>query len=308
MNNACASISTPIAIAYDTFCSDGLVHTLDEPDCTAIFTNTDLLSTLRQVVARTPKLKFVFYDGVGDASSLKIIKHARSDIQVLHINVLRAAGRSQNTIHIEAMAQQRHPKSDTLACIMYTSGTSGKPKGVMITHGNLVASLASVNLIFGPHISAGDVYLAYLPLADVSEYVVELCALYAGITIGYGLSKTLTDAGVKNCKSDLAALRPHIMCGSASVWEELRKGIVGNLNASGAMKRTIFNVAMEARRKGVPVLGGLGENMVLSKVRETTGGRLKFLLNGGGPVCKETQDFLSVVIAPMVEGACGRKC
>ncbi|KDR82130.1 hypothetical protein GALMADRAFT_240655 [Galerina marginata CBS 339.88] len=304
MSHACASISTAIATAYDTLGLDGLAHSLNEPECVAVFTNADLLPTLSRVLPRTPTLIWIFYDGVPDQNVLEDMKSKRSDLQLMHLDQLRTSGRlqSDNDAQFIITLEARKPTPDTLACIMYTSGSTGAPKGVCITHGNLVASISSVTIVFGPHVPAGDVYLAYLPLAHVLEFIVELCALFVGVTSGYARPKTLTDAGVKGCRGDLIELKPQIMFGVPSVWETIRKGIVGKLNAGGPLKKALFYGALAAKKNGTPVLAGLGEAVVLSKVREVTGGKLKFAMTGGAAISKETQEFLSIALVPMMQG------
>ncbi|KAF8153442.1 long-chain-fatty-acid-CoA-ligase [Crassisporium funariophilum] len=302
VSHACASISTVIATAYDTLGEEGLTHSLNEPGCVAIFTNADLLSSLSNVLPQVPKLKWVLYDGTPHRSLLEEMKQRNTVIQLIHIDELRASGRIQPDERLLSLLKDRNPTPDTLACIMYTSGSTGNPKGVCITHGNLIASIASVSLIYGPYVPTGHIYLAYLPLAHVMEYIVELCAIFVGVTSGYARPKTLTDAGVKGCRGDLVELRPHIMFGVPSVWEAIRKGIVGKLNAGGTLKKALFYGALEAKRRGTPALAGIGERVVLSKVREATGGRLTFAMNGGAPIGKETQEFLSLAIMPMLQG------
>jgi len=85
---------------------------------------------------------------------------------------------------------------DDLACVMYTRGTTGTPKGVMLTHSSLVTSVAAVVLRVGHHMSPNDSYLAFLPLAHILECVVELTRLFIGVTAGYGTIRTLSDASV----------------------------------------------------------------------------------------------------------------
>ncbi|PPQ88125.1 hypothetical protein CVT25_004881 [Psilocybe cyanescens] len=303
VSHGCASISTAIATAYDTLGADGLTHSLNEPDCVAIFTNSDLLPTLARVVPNTPKLRVVLYDGTPSTAVLDGMRATRPDLQFMHLDELRKLGENDQSGPLPStLLEERRPSSETLACIMYTSGSTGAPKGVCITHGNLVASISSVTIVFGPNVPAGDIYLAYLPLAHVLEYIVELCALFVGVTSGYARPKTLTDAGVRGCRGDLIALKPQIMFGVPSVWETIRKGVVGKLNEGGALKKALFYGALEARRRGTPVLSGLGERIVLSKVREATGGKLKFAMNGGAAISKDTQEFLSVAIMPMMQG------
>ncbi|KAG6808209.1 hypothetical protein H0H92_005030 [Tricholoma furcatifolium] len=298
MAHACSSISTTIATAYDTLGEAGLKYSLNEPECVGIFTNADLLKTVSKVLPETPTVKFVFFDGEPSAGILVSIRNTRSDIQAISISSLIERGKISST----PIPESRRPTKTTVACIMYTSGSTGTPKGVCITHGNLIASVASVVTVFGHHLPAGSTYIAYLPLAHVLEYIVELCALYTGITSGYARPKTLTDASVRGCRGDLAALRPNIMFGVPAVWETIRKGILSKVAEGGWMKQKAFQAALAVKKAGVPILGALADSVVLSKIREATGGQLTFTMNGGAAVSKDTQDFLSWATVPMMQG------
>lgn len=298
MAHACASISTTIATAYDTLGEAGLTHSLNEPNCVGLFTNAELLGTLHNVLSSTPTVKYVVYDGDAKPEVLANIRKIRDTIKVFSITDLRELGRTKSTESLAA----RLPKKDTMALIMYTSGSTGAPKGVCITHGNLIASVGAVYTLLGHHLSYEDSYLAYLPLAHVLEYIVELIMLFVGMPSGYGRVKTLTDASVRNCKGDISAFRPTIMVGVPAVWETIRKGIVGKVNASGTIKKNMFNGAMAAKKANVPVLSQLADSVVLNGVRAATGGRLRIALSGGAAVSRETQEFLSVALVTVLQG------
>lgn len=189
-----------------------------------------------------------------------------------------------------------------MACIMYTSGSTGNPKGVSITHGNLIASVGAVYTLLGHHLTYDDSYLAYLPLAHVLEYIVEMCVLFVGMPSGYGRVKTLTDASVRNCKGDISTFRPSIMVGVPAVWETIRKGIVAKVNSGGTVKKSLFNGAIAAKKANLPVLAQLADSVVLSGVRAATGGRLRIALSGGAAVSRETQEFLSTALVTVLQG------
>ncbi|KAF8154265.1 long-chain-fatty-acid-CoA-ligase [Crassisporium funariophilum] len=298
MSHACASISTTIATAYDTLGEDGLTHSLNEPNCIGLFTNAELLPTLHKVLAKTPAVKFVVFDGEPTQAIVDDLHSVRESIQVFSITKLREIGRDKPTDGLEA----RLPKKEDMALIMYTSGSTGAPKGVCITHANLIASVGAVYHLLGHHLTYEDSYLAYLPLAHVMEYIVEMTILFVGMPSGYGRVKTLTDASVRNCKGDISTFRPSIMVGVPAVWETIRKGILAKVNAGSSIKKSMFNGAMTAKRRNMPILAQLADTVVLSGVRAATGGRLRIALSGGAAISHETQDFLTTALVTVLQG------
>jgi len=97
-----------------------------------------------------------------------------------------------------------------------------------------------------------------------------------------------------------------ILVGVPAVFEIIRKGILTKVDASGGLKKSIFNAALSAKqtaqRLSLPLVGGLTDAVVFNKVRQQTGGRLKIMFNGGGAVSKSTQDFLSTALVIMIQG------
>lgn len=136
---ACACIST--TITYDTLGEEGLTHSLNEPDSVGIFTNTELLLTLFKVLPQTPSVKYGIYDGEAKETIIDSIRSLRA-IQVINISKLREIGK---TISVNIL-ESRLPKKEDMALIIYTSGSTGAPKGVCITHANLIASVGAVYL------------------------------------------------------------------------------------------------------------------------------------------------------------------
>jgi long-chain acyl-CoA synthetase len=264
-----------------------------------IFTNADLLPVVAKVIGEVPSLRVVIYDGEAQDSVISKITSAREGVTVHSLDALRELGRQQP---IES-AESRLPSSEDVACIMYTSGTTGPPKGVVIKHSNLIAGIGAVNTLVGHHLKADDTYLAFLPLAHILEYVVELCFVFIGICSGYGRVKTLTDQSVRNCQGDIKAFRPTIMVGVPAVWELIRKGIVAQVNNSGSVRKSVFNGAMTIKKANVPGLKGVVDTVVFSKIKQATGGRLRLALSGGAALSRETQEFLTLALVTLVQGA-----
>lgn len=128
-------------------------------------------------------------------------------------------------------------KPDDLGLIMYTSGSTGAPKGVELTNGNIIAALGSAQYLVidflgnGPH-----TYIGFLPLAHVLEFLVELIMISFAIPIGYGSARTLMNDSICGPEGDgkgvgdLKALQPTIMAGVPAVWEKIKQGVEKQLD------------------------------------------------------------------------------
>lgn len=177
---ACAAQGITFATAYDSLGEEGLRHSINEPESRGVYTNANLLGTLASVVSSTPSLKFVVYDGKDSdipAGALDKIRSANEGIQVLAFDDFLKSGKEN------PVAPNPPQPQDTLA-IMYTSGkafpgfplrkivplteiddligSTGPPKGVVITNANVVACLGAVQVVLGNVVQHGETYIAFL--------------------------------------------------------------------------------------------------------------------------------------------------
>jgi long-chain acyl-CoA synthetase len=147
--------------------------------------------------------------------------------------------------------------------------------------------------------------LAYLPLAHVFEMALENLVLFIGGTLGYGSPRTLADSSVKNCAGDMRELKPTVMVGVPQIWETIKKGIIAKLDASNPVIKAFFwcsfNYKTFMSKNNLPG-AGIFDGIVFSMVRELTGGRLRFTMNGASGISDDTRHFLSMVLAPMLAG------
>lgn len=207
-----------------------MTHSLNEPECVGIFTNAELLPVLTSVIANTPSIRLVIYDGKPSEAQLDKLKAAigERDVNVLHIDAVEEQGKGKPEV-----PEDRKPKTDDMACIMYTSGTTGNPKGVVIPHSMICASLAGILSLLHPlFVPTEDSFLAFLPAAHILEYIVENLMILLGVKMGYGRIKTLTDQSVRECLGDLREFKPTLMIGVPAIWETIRKGIMSKVNFS----------------------------------------------------------------------------
>jgi long-chain acyl-CoA synthetase len=162
-----------------------------------------------------------------------------------------------------------------------------------------------VNAVVGEYISPADALLTYLPQSHILEFMFENLCLFWGGTMGYGNPKTLSDTSVRNCKGDIREFKPTILVGVPAVWESVKKGIVAKVSASSFIVRNLFWGALAAKSflmsTGIPGTTIL-DAVVFKKIKDATGGRLRLCMNGGGPIAKDTQRFISMAICPMISG------
>lgn len=300
MSHGAVSQSIPITTAYDTLGPEGLKHSLVQTQAKAIFTDPQLLPTISSILGEAKNIKFIFYNTGQDAKKEHIdeIKNKYDYVTVLSFDELRQLGESNPVDPVP-------PKPDDLCCIMYTSGSTGPPKGVPLRHSAVLASIAGVTTIVGQYIGPGDKLLTYLPQAHILEFVFENACLYWGGTMGYGNPRTLSDASVRNCKGDIREFKPTILVGVPAVWESVKKGIIAKVNQGSAVVKNLFWSALAAKSflmsSGLPGTAIL-DAVVFKKLKDATGGQLRVCMNGGGPIARDTQRFISMAITPMIGG------
>ena len=196
--------------------------------------------------------------------------------------------------------------ADQLATIIYTSGTTGEPKGVMLTHGNVMSNVIDAGAVVT--LEAEDEALSFLPLSHAFERTVVMLYLYNGVTVTFAES-------IDTIARDLQRVRPTVMTGVPRVFEKLHARIHAAVADAPAARQKLFhwavgvgNARSQAERAGRAVPLGvrlqaeLADRLVLSKVRGRLGGRLRFLVSGSAPLLVPVAEFLFAIGTPVLEG------
>ncbi|GLD52860.1 long-chain-fatty-acid--CoA ligase 3 [Lates japonicus] len=190
------------------------------------------------------------------------------------------------------------PLPSDIAVIMYTSGSTGIPKGVMISHSNMIAGITGMAERLS-YLNETNTYIAYLPLAHVLELTAEHIVVSLGFKIGYSSPQTLVDQSTKiktGSKGDTSVLQPTVMAAVPEIMDRIYKNVMTKVEEMNCVQRTLFilayNYKLKQLAKGYST--PLCDKLVFRKIRSLLGGQLRVLLSGGAPLSASTQQFMNV--------------
>lgn len=203
-------------------------------------------------------------------------------------------------------AEHAPPGPDDVATLIYTSGTTGVPKGVMLTHRNIVSNLLAAAEVF--RLSPEDRALSFLPLSHSFERILDYAAFWLGASIAHAES-------VERAQTNLRDTRPTFMAAVPRFFEKVRDRIQETATSMPPFRRRIFDWARnvgakeaESRRQGrKPPLGirwraWLARRLVFRKIAANVGGRVRFFVSGGAALSRDAADYLWSLGFTVLEG------
>ncbi|PHT41329.1 Long chain acyl-CoA synthetase 6, peroxisomal [Capsicum baccatum] len=270
-------------------CPDAVKYIVNHADVQAIFCVPTTLNTLLTFLSEIPSVRLIVVVGGIDehlpslpsTTGMKLISYTR----------LLSQGRS-------SMQPFCPPRPEDIATICYTSGTTGTPKGVVLSHANLVASVAGMTLAIKFYSS--DIYISYLPLAHIYERANQISAAYFGVAIGFYQGDNL------KLMDDLVTLRPTVFSSVPRLYNRIYAGITNAVQTSGVLKQRLFNAAYNSKKQAV--MNGrkpspMWDRLVFNKIKDKLGGRVRILTSGASPLSPDVMEFLKVCFGcQVIEG------
>ena len=283
---ACLTSGLTDVPIYPTLPADQIAYILNDAGAVALF-----VSSIEQAVKvaairlEVPSLKYVIaFDEIGDAADMSMAELDKRG---------EAVESAESIARYRAGADAVSPND--LATLIYTSGTTGPPKGVMLTHDNIHSNVEATRCKLP--FKGDDVSLSFLPLSHIFQRTGDYLMFATGSSIAYAQSFETVPINMQD-------VRPTIVFSVPRLYEKMYARVLQNALAGGFLKRKIFLWARDvAERWTDTTLSGkkpgallsrkyaLAQKLVFSKIRERTGGRLRYFVSGGAPLAPEINKF-----------------
>jgi len=292
---ASASVGSCAVGIYHSLLAKDIAHIVNHSDAALVFAEDESqLSKLLEIRSQIPEVrKVILFSGTAPAD----------DWVITYEKFLELGAE----IADEALeARIANVDAGDVATIVYTSGTTGVPKGAVLTHDNITFTAQSVH--HSVESEDGDVTLLFLPLAHVFARTCVFTALFSGTT-------TVFARGIETIAEDFRIARPHWFPSVPRVYEKVHTKIISGAQAKGGLALKIFNWAVKvglqvsdlkvAKKPIPPLLGmkyGLATKLVFSKVQEALGGRVRWCISGAAPINPEIARFFHGAGVLIVEG------
>ncbi len=296
---AITGLGAATVTVYPTLIAPQIKYIIDDSDTKLIFTeNQEQTDKILEILDQTPGLTLIVQmddDPVENAGIIGI-----SDLMEAGDKHITGSG-------FDFTSRAAEIKPDDLLTLIYTSGTTGNPKGVMLTHNNLVSNI--VNSRKAVLIDNTDKFLSFLPLSHSFERMVgHLLAFSANSSVYFAES-------IDTVAENMLDVHPTVVVAVPRFFEKVHAKVMANVATYPALRRKIFNWSLTVGQKSAPYLQradqpsgllgfkfGIADKLVFSKLKERVGGALRFFVSGGAPLSKEIGEFFASANIPILEG------
>ncbi|XP_055934302.1 long-chain-fatty-acid--CoA ligase 1-like isoform X1 [Argiope bruennichi] len=296
---ACYNQSTVIVPLYDTLGPHACTFIINQAEIKFVICDKEeKAKSLLEKSEDTPCLKHIIVVN-GYSNETKQIAIEKG----VQLNTLKEI----EELGAQHPAEVMPPKPEDIATVCYTSGTTGDPKGVMLTHANIIIDACAVIEQLGEYApNKDDVMMSFLPLAHMLERLCEVTVYINGGSLGFfgGDVRTLMD--------DLRALRPTIMPAVPRLLNRIYDKVIAGVNSS-LLKKLIFKLAMRMKQSELEKLiirnNSIWDRVVFKPVREGMGGRMRLLVCGSAPLAGNVLTFIRCALGcVVVEGYGQTEC
>lgn len=291
---ACAAYNWTSVSIYDTLGPDAASYITADSGAQVIVCEDKTFLKVQSLIADPvynengdKELKVVVCTGKGDAKTKEALENLGLKVIIMSDAIKEFEGK---------LAECTPPKPDDMVTLMYTSGTTGMPKGVMLSHTNITATICMIDLSPSLSLTKDDVHLSYLPLAHIFERQNCIGLLFKGAKIYFA------SQGSKLLLPDLGIVRPTLFAGVPKVYENVRDAVKRKMTG---IKKTLFETAMKEKIADLETGCGyamIWDKLVFGKTKKALGGRVRFCITGGAPISKDTLQFVVCALAPIAQG------
>jgi long-chain acyl-CoA synthetase len=293
--------SIPNVALYDTLGPETSEFILNHAEVPILVTSVDKVATVLELSPKCPLLKVIIVMESllkEQADPIPILKKWGSQlgIAVVTFNEVLELGKKKPI-------PKKLPAGDDLLCLSYTSGTTGNPKGAMLSHTNLVSTLRAA--AFTVLLGQDDVHISYLPLAHIFERVMITNIMMIGASAGF------FRGDVTLLVEDIGVLKPTFFASVPRLLNRIYDKIIqGALHSGSSLKATLFTKALESKlyylEKDGCLTHSVWDPLVFKKVKLVLGGRLRMIFTASAPISSQVLSFLRVACGCQVLEAYGQ--
>lgn len=280
---ACCAYRWPSVALYDTLGQNAVEFIIKHAELKVVACAGKQLATLLNVSVNCPLLKTIV---VMDTITPEQRELAQSKgIKLYTFQEVEESGEKNPQQH-----DQREPKPEHIYTIMYTSGTTGDPKGVLLSHRNAVAEVAGVRTHDNNLFNGEDVHMSYLPLAHSFERACAYTILSYGARIGF------FQGNINELFNDIATLKPTFLIGAPRVWSRLYDKLIMTVNSGSPVKKHLFHWGFASKQKALKTGGSTSfwDKILFSKTKARLGGRVRWIMSGSAPLDPKLGEFLKI--------------